>query len=456
MSSLPRIARSPLLSLSVTALAAAAACSSPTNEDADSSGSTVQASCNTLDADSQGFEGGVGAWTPWYSTTVARSTAAAEAGSASLLVGVTGRSGWGIIMNDWPGLAVSPGPATISFWAKRAAGTDAIDPSLVVHWRDASGADLRVDSVKLAPLKSTWRQASLSTTAPPGTTHVGVELTGAKGSPGDAFYVDQVFVGVGSCSDADAGTPPPPTDAGVSSDGATATDSAPSTDSGGGVVDSGAPDATKTYAWSSTSPMASWSNGGYILNNDMWNCPNTPACGTQLIEANTYKDWAVVSTQPAGNTAVYTYPDVQTLTGDTPLSNYSAITSDFTESMPQASTGMIGEAAYDIWLNKWANEVMIWVDNQGQTIYDQQVGTATIGGQAFTVYRNGSELIVALNGNETSGHVDILATLKWLQSNSLLPATSTLTAVDFGWEICSTGGKAQTFTISNYALTTTP
>src|ERR1700722_15087530 len=91
-------------------------------ESVDSADESVQANCNLLDANSQGFEGRVGEWGPWYSTSVARSTAAAKAGSASLLVTVTDPYGWGIGMNDWPGVTASPGAVNISFWAKRAAG----------------------------------------------------------------------------------------------------------------------------------------------------------------------------------------------------------------------------------------------------------------------------------------------------------------------------------------------
>jgi hypothetical protein len=100
---------------------------------------------------------------------------------------------------------------------------------------------------------------------------------------------------------------------------------------------------------------------------------------------------------------------------------------------------------------------MIWVDNVGRGSGGaQQIGTATIGAQGFTVYQyRGGEVIFSLNRNEQSGRVDILATLKWLQSHRLAGAGAQLGQVDFGFEICSTGGKPEKFAVSRYTLTST-
>jgi hypothetical protein len=48
--------------------------------------------------------------------------------------------------------------------------------------------------------------------------------------------------------------------------------------------------------------------------------------------------------------------------------------------------------------------------------------------------------------------VNVLADLDWLESNGYMPAGSGLNQIDFGWEICSTGGTAQTFTMSNFGI----
>ncbi len=210
-------------------------------------------------------------------------------------------------------------------------------------------------------------------------------------------------------------------------------------------------------------PLISWANG-YNTNvgNNMWGC-GSGNCGPQTVTVYNPGNWSVTSNQPAGNTGVLTYPDVQQVfgrwdgKGNVALSGFSSITSNFAEEM-NGHPGTDAEAGYDIWLTGTShNEVMIWVDNVGRgnggaTIY----GHATIRGQAFTVYTYGSgEVIVSLDKNETSGTVDLLATLRWLQAHGLVSSSAALGQVDFGWEICSTGGQPETFTISKYSLTST-
>lgn len=168
-------------------------------------------------------------------------------------------------------------------------------------------------------------------------------------------------------------------------------------------------------------------------------------------------DWSVTSDQAAGNTAVLTYPDVQqvfTLTNDTdpPISGFSSITSSFTEAM-NATAKTDGEAAYDIWLEdgNGPNEIMIWVDNHGQRPSGDDKGSVVIGGTTYELWI-GSHTISFVMSGEQSGTVDILAVLHWLQSGGYVSSTADMSQIDFGWEICSTGGVSETFTISSYTL----
>jgi hypothetical protein len=210
-------------------------------------------------------------------------------------------------------------------------------------------------------------------------------------------------------------------------------------------------------------PPISNSNGftTYVGNN-MWGCGNGD-CGRQTLAANGPGRWSATSTQAGGNTAVLTYPNVQqlftkTTNTDPAISAFASITSDFTETMnPQAGTN--AEAAYDVWLSNTSgpSEIMIWVDNVGRGNGGaKKIGTATIDGQAFTVNQYGDgEIIFSLDRNKQSGTVDILATLKWLQGHGLVSAAARLGQVDFGFEICSTGGKPEKFVVSRYALAST-
>lgn len=216
----------------------------------------------------------------------------------------------------------------------------------------------------------------------------------------------------------------------------------------------------------STGLNATWIDPktGLNVSNDMWNCPQA-ACGRQEVWANSSGDWGVVSNMAKGNTAVLTYPAVQEQFGandePAPLTNASELVSTFTEAMP-TTAGTIGEAAYDIWLNGWNTEVMIWVDNQHQRFDQLAVGTATFNGQRFTIYIDhgvshgypSGPFIFLLQHNETHGTIDILAVFQWLERAGYLSATNGgLNAVDFGWEICSTNGVPENFDISHYTLT---
>jgi hypothetical protein len=207
--------------------------------------------------------------------------------------------------------------------------------------------------------------------------------------------------------------------------------------------------------WESSAREATWHHGGFLFQNDMWNCPQA-ACGTQTIWANSASNWGAVSDMATGNTAVLTYPDIGKLFNDEPVSHFGLIRNGFTETMPRQIKGLSAEAADDVWLNNYSIEMMIWVDSAGRSLAGStRVGSATISGQHFTVWKyGGTEFIFKLNHNETSGQTAILASINWLISHHQVPASVTLTQVDFGWEIASTHGLPAHFQVKNYWLHT--
>jgi hypothetical protein len=221
---------------------------------------------------------------------------------------------------------------------------------------------------------------------------------------------------------------------------------------GPGITSASVPTSTPP-AWQSAAAQGQWNSGGYTVYNNAWN----GSSGPQTTWAYSPGNWGSESTQAAGNTAVQTYPCVGKAYDDAPVSSFTSIRNTFTDTMPNDTTGLHAESADDIWLNDWNIEVMVWTDNIGQSFGgDPIIGTATIFGQTFTVYKNGSEYIFALKGaQETSGTTRILATINWLIRNGNVPASVTLTQVDYGWEVSSTGGVPADFTMQRYAITTT-
>ena len=203
--------------------------------------------------------------------------------------------------------------------------------------------------------------------------------------------------------------------------------------------------------WESSAASGIWNNGGFFVLNDAWN--TSP--GPQTIWAGSYHYWGVESDQSAGNSMVETYPDVQKNYNDVPLKSLHLIQNGFTESMP-SGRGVDAEAADDVWLNDDKIEVMIWVDNHGQTPAGTVINYAEIFGQRFAVWHTGTIYTFALDHNETSGVTHILASIQWLVEHGYVPAGATLRQVDFGWEIVSTGGKPMDFAVTNYWLRTQP
>lgn len=191
----------------------------------------------------------------------------------------------------------------------------------------------------------------------------------------------------------------------------------------------------------------------------------------QTLHSTDPGNWYVTANMPAGNTAVVSYPSTgQGSSGDGTtqrISSYTKITSTFAENM-HVGPRTDAEAAYDIW-TATGIEIMIQHDfsplrprcstGAGDpvlaTVGFAEPGTGTVQDWKFCQY--GKERIWQFaDGNEQSGSVNILAMLKWLMNHGYLPQDSELGLVGYGFEICSTGGVDENFSVSNFALTALP
>ena len=143
------------------------------------------------------------------------------------------------------------------------------------------------------------------------------------------------------------------------------------------------------------------------INQDPW----TGGQGPQVLNASSFQNWSVTATDtdpPNAPGEVLTYPNASfnyyqlntAASGYTippaqyDLNNIKSLTSDFTESMPQLSD-LNAEAAYDLWLNNWQTEVMVWVDTspaKDRNLADDgmtKVGTYTYGGPELRAVARG-------------------------------------------------------------------
>lgn len=211
-------------------------------------------------------------------------------------------------------------------------------------------------------------------------------------------------------------------------------------------------------------------NGGgnqaaYVIQ-DAWN--DNSSLESQVLSANSMSQWQVTAKLASGNKAVLSYPDSQdtiTDTSDQPVlfSDFSALTTSYTSALP-SSPGATDdyEAAYDIWLGEgdsnYSQELMIWTDNHGQRPAGNDTGKAWTGpdGTIYEIWANSGNTTVTLvrQANANSGNVNLLSLVNWLQANGYL-TTNGINQVDYGFELCSTSGVSETFSVTAYSLDAT-
>jgi hypothetical protein len=196
--------------------------------------------------------------------------------------------------------------------------------------------------------------------------------------------------------------------------------------------------------------------GHWIVYNNAWG----PTPGRYVIYAHSQSNWRVVADQNGGGgcggCAVEAYESAQWNYNNARYSSFKYLYSSFSETMPTGSlkkNGFDAEATYDMFIHgSDTDEVMVWVDNQGQTPSGSFYRVAKIDGQKFRVYNSGGTKSFVLEKNETKGSINYLAILAWLHGHGMVKASDTLWQFNFGWEICDTDGKAQTFIVHRLTL----
>ncbi len=205
-------------------------------------------------------------------------------------------------------------------------------------------------------------------------------------------------------------------------------------------------------SWSSSQATGTESldnTGTWWVDNDAWSGSHGP----QSIYVCNQASWYAVSNQPNIQGQVETYPNSEYDVGGRnngvstkPISAYQSITSSFAEQYPTSGDSM--DAAYDLWLNNWGTEIMIWNEDSGsQTYWNTQGTPVTVGGVAYEFVNLGDEFIFIRQSQVKSGSVDILSALKYLVSQSLVKSSDVPTQLEYGVEICSTTGS-QTFPLT--------
>lgn len=209
--------------------------------------------------------------------------------------------------------------------------------------------------------------------------------------------------------------------------------------------------------WIASSSYASWETDGYLVNNNKW----SGDAGPQTISACSWSQWSVVSNQPGTGTddAVKTYPDTQKHV-NLPVSSLTTLPSTFDVTVPEGggtvpAKGKQWNAAYDLWLDNWQTEVMVWTTwtMNWQYWYGVNKGVqATIDGDAYHAYTNGSGIWFIRDDVTNKGDVDLAALLKWAVGKGWLKSSAVLHEVEYGFEVAYTGEPTK-FTLNDYTLT---
>jgi hypothetical protein len=205
--------------------------------------------------------------------------------------------------------------------------------------------------------------------------------------------------------------------------------------------------------------------GNYYLYDNQWNCGadsgNAP-CGPESAYGCTNPDgtvaWVVNSNQRDGNTAVLTYPDMQENFPNKPLGSFHEISATFAETSPPFGSH---EAAFDIWLNNQDVQVMVWVDRVDRTPPGTPVpGQMALGGQTYQVWQSTTnptqiQITYVASPTFTSGNVNLLEFLQDAAPRAgFVFSSATVSQINFGVEIASTGGKNAMFEFNDFSILT--
>lgn len=200
-------------------------------------------------------------------------------------------------------------------------------------------------------------------------------------------------------------------------------------------------------------------DGGYYVHNNLWNASGYPGTkGTTSVCS--YHSWNHVATasNSSGDGAVKTYPNVHK-DYDTArrISSFTTLTSKFAATSPSVG---IYNVAYDIWINGYDKEVMIWTENRGQyPAGTKRASAVSISGYTWDVYAEtenayGYIAFVPTSGaKHTSGTIDLKAMLNYLVSKGWRLSTDKVDQICYGVEIVSTGGSPATWYFTDFSIT---
>ena len=237
-----------------------------------------------------------------------------------------------------------------------------------------------------------------------------------------------------------APVPPPTSTAPPTTSAPTATATPPKTCTNGDTIKEGV-----------SASYAEADGGEYLIHNNNW---NDDAGGNTIITACDYDNWYLISDTPNhSDMSVQTYPNVHRDYNNVPLTRITS--ARFAATGPRC-TGCVYNIAFDVWMGSgFSHELMIWTDNWGQRPIGNMVGTVTIGGHEYQVWRSGSGdggVFTYLSTTpQLSGDLPLSEFFKDVQNRGW--KVTTTWQVDYGVEIVDTNGNPERFDFTDFAIT---
>jgi hypothetical protein len=195
-------------------------------------------------------------------------------------------------------------------------------------------------------------------------------------------------------------------------------------------------------------------SNGYVVDQDEWDGSYNWSANPESLHVCTpqYVYWVIKMANT--NTAVHSYPNIHKDYSNTPLSSFNSLTANFTTSSPHAPN-MDYEAAFDVWINRYATELMIFCDNWHQAPAGSViVNNATIDGHTYDIYMRGTNQTISYLAHTqySSGTQNLKLFFNDMISRGWIASNSTLAQLDFGFEIVGTNNVRCTFVLSNFQI----
>jgi hypothetical protein len=188
--------------------------------------------------------------------------------------------------------------------------------------------------------------------------------------------------------------------------------------------------------------------GEYWLNNNKWGSSN-PGFGSQCVWLTNQNSWGANCTHTGSySSGIKGYPSMVfgkqgSVSTTTQLPKSISSLGNVHTWWAWSATGSSWDAAYDVWFNGTAYELMIWGKwNNAWPIGNSLGAVATnvnLSGYTWNVYKKGTVISFLLVNQQWSLSFDMKPIINYCVSKGWIPSSASLTCICAGWEVINGG-----------------